>query len=63
MIISTSNATLDVPSIRHCLFLIKLHASARNFIQKDTLAQVLSCEFCKSFKNSWLAETVAGQEN
>ena len=28
-----------------------LHASTCNFIKKQTLAQVLSCEFCEIFKN------------
>ena len=27
-----------------------------NFIQKDTLAQVFSCEFCKIFKNTFFTE-------
>ena len=27
---------------------------ACNFIKKETLAQVLSCEFCKIFKNTFL---------
>ena len=31
------------------LFLIMLQADAWNFIKKDTLAQVFSCEFCKIF--------------
>ena len=34
-------------------FLIKLQAGACNFIKKDTLAQVFSCEFCKISKNSF----------
>ena len=25
-----------------------------NFIKKDTLTQVFSCEFCKTFKNTFL---------
>ena len=33
------------------LFLIKFHAEACNFIKKETLAQVFSCDFCKIFKN------------
>ena len=33
------------------LFLIKLLASNCNFIKKETLAQVLSCEFCEISKN------------
>ena len=28
-------------------FIIKLQAEACNFIKKETLAQVFSCEFCK----------------
>ena len=28
-------------------FLIKLQASASNFVKKETLAQVVFCEFCK----------------
>ena len=31
-------------------FLIKTYASAYNFIKKETLAQVFSCEFCKISK-------------
>ena len=34
------------------LILIKLHASACNFIKKETLAQVLYCEFCEISKNT-----------
>ena len=34
-------------------FLIKLKASACNFIKKETLAQVLSCEFFKISKNTF----------
>ena len=33
-------------------FLIKLQASVCNFIKKETLAQVFSCEFCEVFKKS-----------
>ena len=33
-------------------FKIKLQAQARNFIEKETLAQVFSCDFCESFKNT-----------
>ena len=29
---------------------------ACNFIKKDTLTQVFSCEFCKIFKNTFLTE-------
>ena len=38
------------------LFLIKLQAKACNFIEKETLAQVFSCKFCKSFKNTFFTE-------
>ena len=34
-------------------FLIKLHALACNFIKKETLTQVFSCEFCETFKNTF----------
>ena len=33
-------------------FLIKLQASACNFIKKETLAQVFFCEFCEISKNT-----------
>ena len=33
-------------------FLMKLQAKACNFIKKETLAQVFSCEFWESFKNT-----------
>ena len=29
-------------------------SEAWNFIKKETLAQVFSCEFCKIFKNTFL---------
>ena len=31
-------------------------ALAYNFIKKETLAQVFSCEFCKIFKNTLFTE-------
>ena len=37
-------------------FLIKLQASALNFIKKEALAQVFSREFCKIFKNTFSTE-------
>ena len=37
-------------------FLIKIQARACNFIEKETLAQVFSCEFCKSSKNTFFTE-------
>ena len=32
-------------------------ASACNFIKKETLAQVFSCEFCEIFKNTYFHRT------
>ena len=37
-------------------FLMKLQASACNFIKKETLAQVFSCDFCETSKNNFLTE-------
>ena len=34
-------------------FLIKLYKLLINFIKKETLAQVLSCEFCEISKNTF----------
>ena len=41
--------------LRQSLFLIKLQASALacNFIKKETLAQVFSCDFCEISKNAF----------
>ena len=36
--------------------LIKLQASACNFIKKETLAQVFSCQFCEISKNTFFIE-------
>ena len=33
---------------------MKLQAEAFNFIKKETLAQVFSCEFCEFFTNTFL---------
>ena len=38
-------------------FLIKLQASACNFIKIETLAQVFSCEFCEISKNTFSYRT------
>ena len=38
-------------------FSIKFQAEACNFIQKETLAQLFSCEFCKISKNSFSYRT------
>ena len=39
-------------------FLIKLQASAFNFVKKETLAQVFSCKFCKFSKNTFFIENL-----
>ena len=38
------------------LFLKKGLQQACNFIKKETLGQVFSCEFCESFKNIFFTE-------
>ena len=38
-------------------FLIKLQSQACNFIKKETLAQVFSCEFCEISKNTFFYKT------
>ena len=37
-------------------FLIKLHVQAFNFITKETLAQLFSCEFWEISKNTFFTE-------
>ena len=37
-------------------FLIKLQASSCNFIKRETLALVFSCEFCEVFQNIFITE-------
>ena len=39
------------------LFLIKVQAKACNFIIKETLSQLFSCEFCEILKNTFLHRT------
>ena len=39
------------------LFFNKVAGAASNFIKKETLAQVFSCEFCKIFKKSFSYRT------
>ena len=39
-------------------FLLKLQDSVCNFIKKETLAQVFSCEFCEISKNTYFTEHV-----
>ena len=45
-------------------FSIKLQAKANNFIKKETLTQMFSCEFCKISKNifSYRTPSVAASE-
>ena len=38
-------------------FLIKLQASDYNFIKKETLAQVFSCELCEIYTNTFSYRT------
>ena len=33
-----------------------MNSKACNFIKKETLAQVFSCEFCENFKNTFFTE-------
>ena len=37
-------------------FYLKCSPKACNFIKKEILAQVFSCEFCKDFKNNFFTE-------
>ena len=37
-------------------FLIKLQAKVCNFIKKETLARVFSCDFCEISKNTFFTE-------
>ena len=37
-------------------FLIKLQASAQQFIKKESLAQLFFCEFCETSKNTFFTE-------
>ena len=39
------------------LFINKVVRAASNFIEKEALAEVLSCEFCKSFNNTFFKRT------
>ena len=38
------------------LFFNKVPGQACNFIKKESLTQVFSCEFCKNFKNTFFTE-------
>ena len=39
-----------------CLFNKVKGLQARNFIKKETPAQVISCEYCEIFKNTYFEE-------
>ena len=39
------------------LFFNKVAGAACNFIKKETLAQMFSCEFCEIFKNTFFKRT------
>ena len=39
--------------LRQSLFFDKVAGAACNFIKKESLAKVFSCEFCKIFKNTF----------
>ena len=41
-------------------FLIKLQASSCNFIKKESLALVFSCEFCEICKNTFFLQNTSG---
>ena len=60
-IISAFSICITVPlilSIQYVLFYSNVKQSANfcNFIKKETLAQVFSCEFCEISKNTFFAE-------
>ena len=38
-------------------FVIKLQAESCNFIKRETLTQVFSCEYCEIFKNTFVYRT------
>ena len=40
-------------------FLIKLQAPSASLLKKETLAQVLSCEFCEIFKNTFFLQNTS----
>ena len=42
--------------IRNNCARLKLQASARNFVKKETLTQQFSCEFCQIFENTFFTE-------
>ena len=48
---------INVAYMLKIISLIKLQPVAWNFIKKETVAQVFSCEFCKIFKNNFSYRT------
>ena len=56
----------SLKSVKFCLYLTPLEMfsiscrPACNFIKKKTLAQVLSCEFCETFKNTYFSQNTSG---
>ena len=44
-------------------FLINLQAETCNFIKKETLTQVFSCEFSEIFKNNFFAEQLRATDS
>ena len=46
-----NNSLVKFPGIFESVNPLKMEPSACNFIKKETLAQVFSCEFCEIFKN------------
>ena len=42
--------------VRESVFLSAVFSTACNFIKKETLAQVFSCQFCEIFKNTYFIE-------
>ena len=48
--------------LRLSLFFNKVAGAASNFIKKETLAQMFSCEFCEISKNTFFTEHVWATE-
>ena len=46
---------------RLCQSLFLTKAESFNFIKKETLAQMLSCEYCEFFKNTFFTEYLSGR--
>ena len=56
------NVFLKIPQILQqntcaiVFYVIKLQASACNFMKEEALVQVFFCDFCKIFKNAFFTE-------